>query len=211
MSSKRKNTPTKLAQDEMIIQREKLDNITDGDSNIDSDGDSESNLTLHIVTKPEQFEDLHSGLDSPERPQSKKQRILQSVMNDSESESEIPTVNNNNNLTKPTNGGVHRKSMDSVLQKLSNKAAVRADSGENPDNVEDSVKACDDDGRRRPRKGKEIGRDDCTTAGTQGQLSQTGKHGLLLLVDLCVHTCMTVVLLGFFVCIYVAFLQQRYF
>ena len=141
MSSKRKNTPTKLAQDEMIIQREKLDNITDGDSNIDSDGDSESNLTLHIVTKPEQFEDLHSGLDSPERPQSKKQRILQSVMNDSESESEIPTVNNNNNLTKPTNGGVHRKSMDSVLQKLSNKAAVRADSGENPDNVEDSVKA----------------------------------------------------------------------
>ena len=94
MSSKRKNTPTKLSTDEVLIQREpRLDPNSDGDSR-DSLSDlsdtspttsssslgghvthSERHMSLHIVSKPEQLD----GIDSPDRAQSKKQRILQSV------------------------------------------------------------------------------------------------------------------------------------
>ena len=123
MSSKRKNTPTKLAKDEVVIQREKLEQCSDGDSNHgDSDSDSESSLSLHIVSKPEQLDEYRDS-DSPgsERPQTKKQRLLQSVKcENSDSDSESQT--NNNNMTKP-NGGSQRKSMDNVLRRLSSKVS----------------------------------------------------------------------------------------
>ena len=162
MSSKRKNTPTKLSTDEVLIQREpRLDPNSDGDSR-DSLSDfsdhnptttgphhvtqPERHLSLHIVSKPEQLDDV----DSPDRPQSKKQRILQSVKCDATdsdadmdsdgstthsqnggvgSSTSINHINNNNILTKPTmNGGlpIHHKnpkSMDNVLRRLNSKAS----------------------------------------------------------------------------------------
>ncbi len=129
MSSKRKNTPTKLSKDDVLIHREhSIENGSDGDSHNESDSESESSLSLHIVSKSDQIEDYENGADSPgslDRPQSKKQRILQSVKCDNESDTdpEVSYLNNNNILTKPTVGLMNtRKSMDSVLRRLNHKA-----------------------------------------------------------------------------------------
>lgn len=126
MSSKRKNTPTKLAKDDGRHQH--MENGSDGaSSHGDSDMESDSSLSLHIVTsKPETMDDMNDGADSPgsDRPQTKKQRLLQSVKCDgSDSEPDMITYHNNNNtiLTKPTSG-LQRKSMDNVLRRLSTKA-----------------------------------------------------------------------------------------
>ena len=153
MSSKRKNTPTKLAKDEVVIQREKIEQCSDGDSNCDSDSDSDSSLSLHIVSKPEQLDELHdSDCPGSERPQSKKQRILQSVQcsgqSDSESESSYMNHNNNNNnnMTKSSSGPI-RKSMDTVLRKLSSKQTesavcnLKAESPGESVEVMDNIKA----------------------------------------------------------------------
>ena len=171
MSSKRKNTPTKLATDEVLIQREpRLDPSSDGDSR-DSLSDlsdtsptsssslgghvthPERHLSLHIVSKPEQLDDINCA----DRPQSKKQRILQSVKCDvtdsdadmdsdgSNGSSSLNHINNNNILTKPTmNGGLplhnKNKSMDNVLRRLNSKASD-GNQGDDGDVMMDTVHA----------------------------------------------------------------------
>ena len=154
MSSKRKNTPTKLSKDEVLIHREHIENGSDGDSHNESDcDDSDSSLSLHIVSKPEQLDDLTDGADSPaslDRPQTKKQRLLQSVKcdNESDNDTELSYHNNNNILTKPTTGLImnSRKSMDSVLRRLNHKAemkdlTVQNGGPEDETQVMDSIKA----------------------------------------------------------------------
>ena len=167
MSSKRKNTPTKLATDEVLIQREpRLDPSSDGDSRdslsdlSDTSPTSSSSLgghvthpERHIVSKPEQLDDI----DCADRPQSKKQRILQSVKCDvtdsdadmdsdgSNGSSSLNHINNNNILTKPTmNGGLplhnKNKSMDNVLRRLNSKASD-GNQGDDGDVMMDTVHA----------------------------------------------------------------------
>lgn len=156
MSSKRKNTPTKLTKDELVVERSSLHNKTDAEnSNSESEVDSDSQIPLHIVTKTDQSDaDLSdSATYSPgsDRPRSKKQRILQSVQQDSGSESENSNNNNNNNIsshfthdsnniinnnnnnhiittTKPS-FGLQRKSMESVLKKLGAKPSDMQETG----------------------------------------------------------------------------------
>ena len=150
MSSKRKNTPTKLAASNIVTdimmhkdhQRASYENSipSDTDSHLHSDSDSECDMALHIVTEQHkspcysaQDDAYREGADSPgsDKPQSKKQRILQSVMrldnsnhgnNESDNEcsassassscSPSPTdreLHLNNNLpltTKPSSGGL---------------------------------------------------------------------------------------------------------
>ena len=130
MSSKRKNTPTKLSADELLIERERLETGSDGDSPNDSESEYESSLAINNSRKHSLLDESREESSSPEldleRPQSKKQRILQSIRGSSDSETEpdsIATHNHNNNLlTKPSSGLMTsltgRKSMDSVLRRL---------------------------------------------------------------------------------------------
>ncbi|XP_069133821.1 transcription factor SOX-13-like isoform X2 [Argopecten irradians] len=119
MSSKRKNTPTKLPKDDVVSERP----ISECDSNPDSDGEL-GPAHLHIVTKSDsESQDSDScGLD---RPPSKKQRILQRVRQGSDSDNELNFSthfnNNNNHITTKSSFGLQRKSMDSVLRRLSSK------------------------------------------------------------------------------------------
>ncbi len=167
MSSKRKSAPTKLATDEVLIQRERVgDNNSDGDSNSGIDSESElsdsPSLSLHIVSKPEQLDGIvanNTDSEHDSRPQSKKQRILQSVRTseDSDSNGDVDSDssyhnNNNNILTKP-NGGlpIHRKSMNNVLRRLNSKntdnnhgmhpSNMAMENGEEEVGLLDSVKA----------------------------------------------------------------------
>ncbi|OWF43210.1 transcription factor SOX-13-like isoform X4 [Mizuhopecten yessoensis] len=120
MSSKRKNTPTKLPKDDVVSERP----ISECDSNQDSDGELDPSH-LHIVTKSDsESQDSDScGLD---RPPSKKQRILQRVRQGSDSDNELSFSthfnNNNNHITTKSNFGLQKKSMDSVLRRLSSKS-----------------------------------------------------------------------------------------
>ena len=120
MSAKRKNVPTKLATDDVFMQSETPNNVSDSDSMSDSDCESDSSMSLHIVTKPEADHDSHSDTSSPgsERPQSKKARILQSVKCDNESDDSDSVHMNNNYKTRP-NGGLPINSVDPVLKKVS--------------------------------------------------------------------------------------------
>ena len=152
MSSKRKNTPTKLAKDvEMMLQKDVIENGSDGDSHIDSDSDmSDSAIPLHIASRQDSnFDDVPDSVASPTssdpgRPQSKKERILNSVRNSESSSDEqddfggetVPHLNNN--LTKPGSGLNSRKSVDHILKRL-NPTAAEVEDGEG--NVLDSVKA----------------------------------------------------------------------
>ncbi|XP_060078543.1 transcription factor SOX-13-like isoform X2 [Ylistrum balloti] len=120
MSSKRKNTPTKLPKDDVVSERP----ISECDSNQDSDGELDP-AHLQIVTKSDsESQDSDScGLD---RPPSKKQRILQRVRQGSDSDNELNFSthfnNNNNHITTKSTFGLQRKSMDSVLRRLSSKS-----------------------------------------------------------------------------------------
>ena len=140
MSSKRKNTPTKLAKgdglDDVVMEN-------GNDSHPESDADSESCLTMAADRGVDDYTD--GGSPGSDRPQSKKQRLLQSVQSipsdmqslqqlqslhamrelreDSEEE-DYPYNNNNNILTKPSPIGLnHRKSMDNVLRRLNKTSA----------------------------------------------------------------------------------------
>lgn len=119
MSSKRKNTPTKLAQDS-IVNEPNTDNLN-SDCSVDSDDELESRF--QIVTKSDSESD--SCVD---RLTSKKQRILQSVKRDSDSESdrEASQLSNgiNNCTTTKSNSGSQRKSMDSVLRRLTSRTEM---------------------------------------------------------------------------------------
>ena len=155
MSSKRKNTPTKIAvssaAEELFHQHKgsmPTENGSEGDSPMDSDmSDNESSLSLattHMDTNPHfvatatgQFvgsdtEDRDSaGSPGSDHPQTKKQRLLQSVSsnhdnesfsNGNDSASELTTVNNNNILAK--NRLLHNKSsVDHMLHRLNHKMA----------------------------------------------------------------------------------------
>ena len=119
MSSKRKNTPTKLAKDS-IVNEPNTDNLN-SDCSVDSDDELESRF--QIVTKSDSESD--SCVD---KLTSKKQRILQSVKRDSDSESdrEASQLSNgiNNCTTTKSNSGSHRKSMDSVLRRLTSRTEM---------------------------------------------------------------------------------------
>lgn len=120
MSSKRKNTPTKLAAEDALLVQGRLEHTSDGDSHIDSDLDSECSGTGSLRIRDSFDEGGRESVSpsSADRPQSKKERILQSVKCENETDSnESNNMMNNNNivLTKPQLG---RKSMDHVLMRL---------------------------------------------------------------------------------------------
>lgn len=119
MSSKRKNTPTKLSQDSIV--NEPIADSLNSDSSIDSDDELESRF--QIVTKSDSESDYCS-----DKPTSKKQRILQSVKRDSDSESDRETSQLSNGIgnytTTKSNSGSQRKSMDSVLRRLTSRTEM---------------------------------------------------------------------------------------
>lgn len=139
MSSKRKNTPTKLSQDNII--NEPINNSLNSDCSVDSDDDIESRF--QIVTKS----DSESDSCSDGKPRSKKQRILQSVKRDSDSESEKETsqLSNGVPITTKSSSGLHRKSMDSVLRRLTSRTEmadcdVENNNSQHDQKVEESLK-----------------------------------------------------------------------
>lgn len=129
MSSKRKNTPTKLAADDALLVHERIEHTSDGDSHIDSDLDSDcsANGSVHMRDSSDEGGRESVSPSTTDRPQSKKERILQSVKSKNENDfgdndsANIPMINNNNILlTKPqlTSQPLSRKSMDHVLMRL---------------------------------------------------------------------------------------------
>ncbi|VDI47527.1 transcription factor SOX5/6/13 (SOX group D) [Mytilus galloprovincialis] len=117
MSSKRKNTPTKLSQDSLIVN-EAITESLNSDCSVSED---ELESRFQIVTKT----DSESDSCSESRPTSKKQRILESVKRDSDSESEASQLANGvNNTTTKSSSGLHRKSMDSVLRRLTSRTEM---------------------------------------------------------------------------------------
>ena len=120
MSSKRKNTPTKLYKDNIILERLHSNPLECDNSNLDSEGDLEGHYSTRFLSKSDSSEDFHDSDSGSDKPTNKKQRILQSIRHDSESEPEFD-LQNNVTTTRP-NVGLHRKSMESVLQRLSSKS-----------------------------------------------------------------------------------------
>lgn len=121
MSSKRKNTPTKLPKDDVVNERPIYNSIHREHRNLhlDLDRDFDLHPPLHIVEHNENGIDRQDSDSGTEQPQSKKQRILQSVRNSSDSESDQEFYNDYS--TRPLLG-LHKKSMESVLRKLNSKS-----------------------------------------------------------------------------------------
>ena len=121
MSSKRKNTPTKLPKDDFVNERPIYNSIHREHRNLhlDLDRDFDLHPPLHIVEHNENGIDRQDSDSGTEQPQSKKQRILQSVRNSSDSESDQEFYNDYS--TRPLLG-LHKKSMESVLRKLNSKS-----------------------------------------------------------------------------------------
>lgn len=119
MSSKRKNTPTKLYKDNIILERLHSDTSECDNSNLDSEGETEINYSARFLSKSDSSEDFHDSDSGSDKPPNKKQRILQSIRHDSESE---PETELQHNVTTKPNAGLHRKSMESVLQRLNSKS-----------------------------------------------------------------------------------------
>lgn len=123
MSSKRKNTPTKLPRDDVVNERPIYNPLPQEKHNFDFDRDLNFPSPLHTVENKvtsNGFDNHDSDSNSYDRdqPQNKKQRILQSVRNSSDSDSDSESnFLSNNNLTKP-GFGLHKKSMESVLRRL---------------------------------------------------------------------------------------------
>ena len=140
MSSKRKNTPTKLAADEMLITTvEEACMLVNGRTDCrmselrcDDSDSSGSELNLHIVSGDADDD------DSEDEPPMKKQHLLDGTdYSDSDTvtaedlsaaspphrHSFVNHINNNNNsiLTKPYSGSNQRKSMNHVLRRLNSK------------------------------------------------------------------------------------------
>ena len=120
MSSKRKNTPTKLPKDDVVNERPIFNTIHRDHNNLhlDLDRDFELHQPLHIVEHNENGFDRQDSDSGTEQPQSKKQRILQSVRNSSDSDSDPET--NHRDITKPAIG-LHKKSMENVLKRLNSR------------------------------------------------------------------------------------------
>lgn len=140
MSSKRKNTPTKLPKD--------------SNSELDSDSDTES--SLHIVTRSDS--ENQDSDSSSSRPPSKKQRILQSVRQDSDSETELELLSPHqlhHHLSTKSSLGLQRKSMESVLKRLSSKSdlAELENNNMNEDNkVKESIQVLLSDGSLKEKE-----------------------------------------------------------
>lgn len=123
MSSKRKNTPTKLPRDDVVNERPIFNKLPQEKHSFDLERDLAFQATPHIVdgkvsSNGFDYQDSDSNGYDRDHPQNKKQRILQSVRNSSDSESDPENnYNSNNNLTKP-GFGLHKKSMESVLRRL---------------------------------------------------------------------------------------------
>ncbi|XP_052213142.1 transcription factor 7-like 1 isoform X3 [Dreissena polymorpha] len=123
MSSKRKNTPTKLPRDDVVTERPICNTLPQG-THFDFMRAIDFQTPLHISDNHR----TSNGVDSPDsdsssyerdRPTNKKQRILQSVRNSSDSDSDRESSpHTNNNSTKLGNFGLHKKSMESVLRRL---------------------------------------------------------------------------------------------
>lgn len=125
MSSKRKNTPTKLSKDDVVLERQTLNSDCDN-NHFDSEGDPEPHLPHQFI----QFD--HSDNDSSDtgsdRLPRKKQRLGDRVGSQHSAESDSDechsSLQNNNNClttTKPSLG-LHKKSMASVLRRLNSKS-----------------------------------------------------------------------------------------
>lgn len=122
MSSKRKNTPTKLPRDDVVTERPIYNSLPQDKHSYDYNRDIDYQSPLRIAEHHENFNgiDNHDSDSSNDRdrPKNKKQRILQSIRNSSDSDSDPENYFHlNNNTTKP-GFGLHKKSMDSVLQRL---------------------------------------------------------------------------------------------
>ena len=133
MSSKRKNTPTKLPKDDVVSERPIYNSIPRDFHGFDLNGDIRYKPTLHIIENHEttingiDHQDLDSSFEK-DRPTNKKQRILQSIKNSSsDSESDQEYNSTNNNSTKPSLG-LQRKSMDSVLERLNSNPMTSTES-----------------------------------------------------------------------------------
>lgn len=121
MSSKRKNTPTKLPRDDVVNERPIYNKLPQEKHNFDCDINFQPPLHLvdnNITNNGFENHDSDSNGYDRDQPQNKKQRILQSVRSSSDSDSDSESYfHSNNNLTKP-GLGLHKKSMESVLQRL---------------------------------------------------------------------------------------------
>ena len=141
MSSKRKNTPTKLAADEMLITTvEEACMLANGRTDChmselrcDDSDSSGSELNLHIVSGDADDDD-----DSDDEPPMKKKHLVDGA-DYSDSDTTTPedlsaaaspphrhsfvnhSNNNNSILTKPYPGSNQRKSMNHVLKRLNSK------------------------------------------------------------------------------------------
>lgn len=121
MSSKRKNTPTKLPKDDVVNERPIFNPLSREHNNLclDLDRDFELHQPLHIIEHNENGIDRQDSDSGTDQPQSKKQRILQSVRNSSDSDSDQDSYNDHS--TRPLLG-LHKKSMESVLRRLNPKS-----------------------------------------------------------------------------------------
>nr|UJP31535.1 putative SoxD [Ensis directus] len=118
MSSKRKNTPTKLPKDDVVSERPIFNALPHDLHSYELEKDLDFHRPLHIA-------DHHNGIDNHDsdssyerdRPTTKKQRILDRVRNSSDSESDPDTPHTLDHSTK-SGIGLHKKSMESVLRRL---------------------------------------------------------------------------------------------
>ena len=120
MSSKRKNTPTKLPKDDVVNERPIFNSFhRDHNLHLDLDRDFDLHQPLQIVEHNENGFERQDSDSGTEQPQSKKQRILQSVRNSSDSDSDHDL--HNDHSTRPQ-FGLQKKSMESVLRRLNPKS-----------------------------------------------------------------------------------------
>ncbi|XP_041367101.1 transcription factor SOX-13-like [Gigantopelta aegis] len=135
MSSKRKNTPTKLAKDDVVTQRLNQHSDCEG-MNFESEGEPK-HFTHYSSNNGVSSDDSHTASDSSgsDSPLSTKKHLgvpppPQTHDTDSDSDHELRVNNNNNNCISPTKSplGLHRKSMESVLRRLNSKSTDCQDS-----------------------------------------------------------------------------------
>ena len=157
MSSKRKNTPTKLAKDDVVTQRLIQHSDCEG---MNFEGDSESKHLAHYGNNNGVSSDDSHNSDSnhSDSPLSSKKRHVDVPLppshnisspltpardsaalpphdTDSDSDHELRANHNNNNCISPTKSplGLHRKSMESVLRRLNSKSSDCQDSDQKED------------------------------------------------------------------------------
>lgn len=138
MSSKRKNTPTKLPKDDVVSERPIFNTIPHSFHRFELDKDLDYQHPLHIVEHQNGY-DNHDSDSSYERdrPTTKKQRILERVRNSSDSESDLDTPLSTDQSTRP-GIGLQKKSMESVLRRL-NSSSYSPSSQEDKDYISQCI------------------------------------------------------------------------